>query len=83
MDPQLASAVQNQIRDIVDQSDVKELADMLLPWMQEISWPNDRGSDLFDLLLQKVARGQPPDRALRVAFMLGAAWQKACDESEE
>jgi len=33
--------------------------------------------------LQKVTHGQPPDCALRITFMLGAAWQKACDESEE
>ena len=83
MDPQLAAAVEKQVRDIIDQSDVKDMADMLLPWLQEISWPNKRGSDLFDLLLQKVTQGQPPDCALRVTFMLGAAWQKACDESEE
>ena len=83
MDTQLAAAMGKQIREIVDQSDVKEMADILLPWLVEISWPNERGSDLFDLLLQKIAQGQPPDRALRVAFMLGAAWQKACDESED
>lgn len=85
MDAQLTAAVEKQIREIVDQSDVKDLADILLPWLSEISLPNDQGQELLDTLMQGLAKAQElkVDTAMRVAFLLGAAWQKACDVSGE
>ena len=80
---ELAQAVEAQVTEIVNQADSRELGELIVPWLSEVSLPNGRGLELLDTLLTNLAKDGLPDRAMRVAFMLGAAWQKACDESQE
>ena len=82
---ELAQAIESQIGEIVDKADSHELGEMIIPWLTEVSMPNNRGQELLCTLMQDMARSENLniDKAMRVAFMLGAAWQKACDKSAE
>jgi hypothetical protein len=82
---ELAQAIESQVGEIVNQADSRELGELVIPWLTEVSIPNDRGQELLDTLMQGLARTESLniDRAMRMAFLLGAAWQKACDESAE
>jgi hypothetical protein len=81
---ELSQAVEAQVREIVNQADSRELGELIIPWLAEISLPNDRGQELLETLMTSLAKdGLPIDRVMRIAFMLGAAWQKACDASQE
>ena len=70
------------IDDILKADDVRQLRDDLAPFFSKVTAPNDRAEDAFNSVFDECRRIDPV-RAIWVAWLLGAAWQKLADELDK
>ena len=68
---------QDDVAQILRDKDVSDLARSLIVWTQELSAPNEDTRVALDAILQDVTKELPVHRAIRIAFYLGAAWQRS------
>lgn len=67
----------DEIGEIVQDESTRQLAQSLCRSLKEVSWPTEEGKQLLTAILQDVAEELPRERAMWMAFWLGAAWEKA------
>ena len=67
------------VDDILKADDVRQLRDDLAPFFKKVTAPNDRAKDAFNSVFDE-CRKIDSVRAMWVAWLLGAAWQRLADE---
>jgi len=73
-----------QANEVVDQGVSHELAEDLLPWLAEVALPNEKARVGFQTLFKGIldSPGSCAMRAVWLAWLMGAAWQRLADYAE-
>ena len=67
---------QQQIDQILCDVEGRALAKSLVAWSDGIALPDKETRNLLDIILRDVYGELSPPKAMWVAFLLGASWQK-------
>jgi hypothetical protein len=65
----------DEVDHILKADDVHELADQVRPYLRQVTIPNDRGRDVFEIIFNGCLEEHTPERAMWIAWLIGAAWQ--------
>ena len=68
------------IDDILKADDVRQLKNDLIPFFTQVTAPGERAEDALNSMFNE-CRSIDPIKAMWVAWLLGAAWQRMADET--
>ncbi len=68
---------QEQVKQVLFDAEARGLAQELVSWSGEISAMDKDTEELLGSILQDISEELPQPRAMWVAFLLGAAWQRS------
>ena len=70
------------IDDILKADDVRQLKNDLIPFFAQVTAPGERAEDALNSMFNECRRIDPI-KAMWVAWLLGAAWQRMADETNQ
>ena len=70
------------IDDILKADDIRQLKNDLIPFFSQVTAPGKRAEDALNSMFNECRRIDPI-KAMWVAWLLGAAWQRMADETNQ